>query len=286
VSHERAQALLEWFGPRQRDLPWRRTRDPWAICVAEVMLQQTQVLRVIPKWLAFLDRFPTVADCANAPLADVLMLWQGLGYPRRARNIHLMAQQVVSEHGGVIPSELDALLALPGIGNYTARAVLAFAFERDAAVVDTNAARVLARWTGQTMTAKQAQTAADAALAIGQSWAWNQAMLDLGATLCRPGTPKCGECPVAGWCSWQGRVDVVDPSIGSAGVSKRQARFAGSDRQLRGAVMRSVSPHGRSMDDLYRLLSLDDADRVLRIVEGLTAEGLLSQTAGVVHLAQ
>jgi A/G-specific adenine glycosylase len=135
--------VLAWGVPRLRDLPWRRTRDPWAVLVSEVMLQQTQVTRVIPRWESFLVRFPTAAACAAAPLADVLREWQGLGYPRRARNLHATAQRV--EELGAFPRDLEGLLALPGVGRYTARALLAFAFELDAAVVDTNVRRVVAR---------------------------------------------------------------------------------------------------------------------------------------------
>ena len=138
--------------PRLRDLPWRRVRDPWAILVAEVMLQQTQAPRVVPKWEAFLESFPTPPACADAPLGDVLRLWHGLGYPRRARNLHLAAQEIVDRHGGVVPDALDELLALPGVGAYTARAVLAFAYEQDVAVADTNIGRVLARTGGARLT--------------------------------------------------------------------------------------------------------------------------------------
>ena len=147
--------VLRWGLPRLRDLPWRRTRDPWAILVSEVMLQQTQALRVIPKWQEFIAAYPSPAACAAASLGDVLRLWQGLGYPRRARNLHAAAREIVRL--GEFPASLDGLLALPGVGQYTARAVLAFAFEVDSAVVDTNIARVLARVAGHRLTAKQAQ---------------------------------------------------------------------------------------------------------------------------------
>ena len=142
-------AVLAWGAASMRDLPWRAERDPWRILVAEVMLQQTQVDRVIPKWTAFLEAFPTPAACAEASLGDLLRLWQGLGYPRRARNLQAAAVVAVDRHGGQLPDDLEALLALPGIGPYTARAVLAFAFERDVAVVDTNIARILARTAGK-----------------------------------------------------------------------------------------------------------------------------------------
>ena len=261
-----AGAVLAWGVPKLRDLPWRVERDPWRILVAEVMLQQTQVDRVIPKWQAFLEAFPTPLACADASLGDVLRLWQGLGYPRRARNLQRAAVVVVDQHGGALPDDLDALLALPGIGPYTARAVLAFAFERDVAVVDTNIARILARTTGERLTPKQAQAIADEAVPMDQGWMWNQVIMDLGATLCRP-SPHCDECPLASTCSWHlaGR-PAPDPAVGSAGVSGKQARFEGSDRQARGEVLRTLGERPRTLDDL------DD-----RIVAGLVADGLVER---------
>lgn len=237
LSDEQAE-LLAWGERVRRDLPWRATRDPWAVLVAEVMAQQTQVDRVVPRWLAFLDRWPTATDFAASPLADVLDAWAGLGYPRRARNLWLAAQQVRDAHGGQVPSRLAELLALPGVGPYTARAVLAFAHELDAAVVDTNVGRVLARRAGTRLSPKGAQVAADAWLPKGEAWAWNQTLLDLGAMVCRPTAPRCADCPIRGWCSWSiaGR-PAPDPAAGSAGVSRRQAPFAGSLRQLRGRLL-------------------------------------------------
>jgi A/G-specific adenine glycosylase len=195
-------AVLAWGAVDVRDLPWRRERDPWRILVAEVMLQQTQADRVVPKWIEFLESFPTAAACARATLADVLRLWQGLGYPRRARNLRDAAVLVVERHDGRLPADLDALLALPGVGPYTARAVLAFAFEHDVGIVDTNAARVLARWWGGPLAAREVQRAADEAVPVGEGWSWNQAMLDLGATVCRKRGPRCEVCPVSPWCGW------------------------------------------------------------------------------------
>ena len=270
-----AGAVLGWGVPTMRDLPWRAERDPWRILVSEVMLQQTQVERVIPKWNAFLAAFPTPADCATASLGDVLRLWQGLGYPRRARNLQAAAVVVVDLHGGQLPDDLDDLLALPGIGPYTARAVLAFAFERDVAVVDTNIARILARTAGERLTPKRAQERADEAVPAGQGWVWNQVVMDLGATLCRP-TPTCTPCPLAGSCDWHlAGHPHPDPATGSAGVSGKQARFEGSDRQARGKVLAAVGAEARPA------AHFDD-----RIIAGLVADGLVIVSDDTVRLPE
>lgn len=262
-------AVLAWGVPQLRDLPWRRERDPWTILVAEVMLQQTQADRVIPKWEAFLDAFPDPVACSTASLADVLRLWQGLGYPRRARNLHLTAALVVERHHGALPDDLDALLALPGIGPYTARAVLAFAFERDVAVVDTNIARVLARTAGERLTPKRAQAIADDAVPDRHGWIWNQVLMDLGATVCRP-VPQCDVCPLAATCSWRlaGCPD-PDPAVGSAGVSTRQAPFDGSDRQARGRVLAALQHGSRPVGEFdARILATLVADGLVSIIDG------------------
>lgn len=238
------RALLAWGRRHLRDLPWRDTRDPWHVLVAEVMLQQTQADRVVPRWAEFCGRWPTPTDFAAAPAAEVLAAWQGMGYPRRVLNLHRAAAQLVERHDGALPADLDALLALPGVGPYTARAVLAFAFEADAAVVDTNVGRVLARRAGERLTPAGAQRAADEWLPTGRAWAWNQTLLDLGATVCRP-APDCARCPVADGCTWRGGSaqpgNLPDPAAGSAGVSRRQAKFDGSLRQARGAVMAALA---------------------------------------------
>ena len=263
--------ILAWGTPRLRDLPWRHTRDPWAVLVSEVMLQQTQVARVIPRWLSFLERFPTPDACAAAPLGDVLREWQGLGYPRRARNLHATAARVAQARG--FPRDLVGLLALPGIGPYTARAVMAFAFELDAAVVDTNIARVYARVAGQRLTPKRVQALADAACPSGDAWAWNQCLMDLGAVLCRPTSPGCAECPVRDRCGWAGDPSAVDPAIGSSGVSGKQGRFDGSDRQARGRLMKALTggpvDRGRAADVMRR-----DPATADRLVGALLDEGL------------
>ncbi len=254
------RALLGWAEEHRRDLPWRHSLDPWAVLVSEVMLQQTQVDRVIPRWTAFLSRWPTTAAMSATTLADVLVEWQGLGYPRRAKALHAAATQIEDTHGGVFPDRLDALLALSGIGPYTARAVLAFAFERDVAVVDTNVGRILARRAGRTLSAKDAQRMADEWLAQGHGWAWNQGVLDLGASMCRPRSPRCEECPVQPWCEW-GSTDRAgdDPATGSAAVSRRQAPFEGSARQARGRVLAALGagPIDPATLDEPQLLAVD-----------------------------
>ena len=234
------------------------------------MLQQTQASRVIPKWHAFLERFPSPAACAEAPLGDVLQLWQGLGYPRRAKNLHDAAARIADL--GEFPSTLADLLQLPGVGQYTARAVLAFAFEQEAAVVDTNIARVLARVAGVRLTARQAQEAADAALPPGDSWAWNQCLMDLGAVLCRPAAAHCEMCPLHTTCAWHGSGD--DPAVGSAGVSTRQARFDGSDRQARGRLMRSLTAGPVTTEQLPVVMRCEAA-RAGRLTNDLEREGLV-----------
>ena len=268
--------MLGWGLPRLRDLPWRRTRDPWAILVSEVMLQQTQVLRVIPKWLAFMEAFPTPAACAAAPLGDVLRLWQGLGYPRRARYLQLAALEVTRLDG--FPTSLHELLALPGVGQYTARALLAFAFEADAAVVDTNIARVFARVGGSPLTAKQVQSAADLAQPPGLSWEWNQCLMELGAVLCRP-TPNCAECPLAAACVWRGVGP--DPAIGSAGVSRPQSRFEGSERQARGRLLKALTAGSVLAADATAAMLHPAAERLLL---ALCDEGLVHHDGETVRL--
>ena len=232
-------ALLEWGERSRRDLPWRRTRDPWAVLVSELMLQQTQVPRVVPRYEAFLARFPTPAACADAPVGDVLTAWAGLGYNRRAVSLHRCATAICERHDGAVPEDLDALLALPGIGPYTARAVLVFAFERNVGLVDTNAGRFVARaLAGRAVRAREAQELADGVVPRGQAWAWGQAVFDLGALVCAKRDPRCGRCPIAAHCAWNrsGR-PAPDPVTGSAGISGPQSTFAGSFRQGRGQLL-------------------------------------------------
>lgn len=201
-----AEALLAWYATRRRDLPWRRTADPYHIWVAEIMLQQTQVSTVIPYYERFLARFPSLQALAEADLDEVLALWAGLGYYSRARNLHAAARIVHREYGGQLPAEYAKLLALPGIGDYTAGALLSIAFHRDVPAIDANATRVLcrlydeAREPGKAAVKRALRGYAEALLPHGQAGALNQALMELGSTVCLPKAPRCGECPLAPWC--------------------------------------------------------------------------------------
>jgi A/G-specific adenine glycosylase len=274
-------AVLGWWEEQRRELPWRETRDPWEVLVCEVMAQQTQVARVAERWRPFLDRFPTPAALAAVPADEVVRWWSGLGYNRRAIALHRAAQAVVRDHGGRLPGDLDALLALPGVGPYTARAVLAFAFEADHGIVDTNTARVLARWAGRSLRAAQVQAAADEVVPAGRAWAWNQAMLDLGATVCTRRAPDCERCPVTAACAWAsaGRPD-PDPADGSAGVGGGQSRFEGSDRQGRGRLVEALRSGPVGEGELAAVMGWpDDPARAERVAATLLTDGLVARAA-------
>jgi A/G-specific adenine glycosylase len=270
--------VVDWWTDSEiraeRDrLPWRRPEvDPWGVLVSEVMLAQTQAARVAQKYPGFLESFGSASALAAAPLAEVLRAWQGLGYPRRAARLHECAGVLVSRHGGNVPRELASLLALPGIGPYTARAVLAFAFGEGTMPVDTNIGRVLARVSGRRLTAAEAQ-------AIGDSWAvagggGALAMMDLGAMVCRPRVPRCGRCPLRADCDWNVRSG-PDPAVGSAASPKPQARFAGSDREGRGRLLKAAAV-GPVTDPAGAAGWPDDIGRAVRVAATLVADGLLS----------
>ncbi|HKE72951.1 MAG TPA: A/G-specific adenine glycosylase [Acidimicrobiales bacterium] len=269
-------ALLAWGGAHLRPLPWRATRDPWAVLVSEVMAQQTGVDRVIGYYHAFLAAYPTPAACAAAPAGDVVRAWRGLGYNRRAVNLHACAVAVVERHGGAVPADLDALRALPGVGPYTARAVLAFAFEREVGVVDTNVGRVLARWQGRRLAPSEAQALADALVPRGRSWDWNQAVMELGGAVCRRRRPACRDCPVRSGCAWAAAgLAAPDPADGSAGVSAGQPRFEGSDRQGRGRLVEALCRGPVPVAALPDVMGWPgDPARADRVAVGLVADGL------------
>jgi A/G-specific adenine glycosylase len=209
-----------------------------------------------------------------------------LGYNRRALNLHRAAVAVCDRFGGELPDDLDQLLSLPGIGPYTARAVLAFAFERDHGVLDTNAARVHARLAGRSLRPKEAQARADAAVPPGRAWAWNQAILDLGATVCVARVPRCERCPVAAWCEWRAAgLPEPDPAVGSAGVAGRQSPFEGSDRQGRGRLLDALRAGPVAPDEVAARCGWpDDPERAARVAAQLIAEGFAASTPAGLQL--
>jgi A/G-specific adenine glycosylase len=268
------RSVLAWSQSALRELAWRTTRDPWSVLVSEMMLQQTQVARVALAYPRFLARFPTVDACAGASQAELLEAWQGLGYNRRARHLHGIARAVVDRHGGTFPSDLQALLRLPGIGPYTARALLAFAFEQDVGVVDVNVGRVLARTEGGQLDRRRVQELADRVVPIGQGWRWNQALLDLGATVCVRRAPGCASCPLRTSCRWR-TWGGPDPALGSAGESGRQSRFEGSDRQGRGRLLRALLRGPVADADLAAECGWPgQRSRAARVAQGLVRDGL------------
>jgi len=278
-------ALLGWGSGELRDLPWRRTSDPWLVMVSEVMLQQTSVGRVLPKYEAFVAAFPAPQHLADAPLGQALELWQGLGYPRRCRNLRDAASVIVQEHDNVVPRSLSELMALPGIGPYTARAILAFAFQQDVAVVDVNVSRVLSRLHGAPLRARELQSMADSLVPDGLSWDWNQVIMEFGGRVCIARSPHCDSCPLRPWCVFGSQSDSkcnTDPARLSAGVSKPQPTFKGSDRQIRGQILKSVLRQDHETDLLIADMGVEfDVDRIRTLVSALVAEGLLQQKGNV-----
>ena len=278
------QAVVAFAGSSGRAaLPWRVDRDPWAVLVSEVMLAQTQVARVEGPFRAFLWRFPAPAACAGAPLGDVLRSWQGLGYNRRAVGLHRTAVRIRDEHGGDVPATLAELTALPGVGPYTARAVLTFAFRTDAAPVDTNIARVLARAVaGAPLSRSAAQLLADRLLPAGRGTAWNEGLMDLGATLCTAAQPRCDACPLAAvrLCVWHAAGSPApDPARGGVGARRGQGRFEGSDRQRRGRLVTAACSAPVPRDEVPLVAGCpEDQELALRIAADLVGEGLLAWT--------
>jgi A/G-specific adenine glycosylase len=215
--------LLRWFREHGRDLPWRRTRDPYKVLVSEVMLQQTQVERVREYYGRFLQQYPTIQDLASANPTRVRDSWDGLGYYARARNLHAAARTVVREHGGRFPRDLEAVMSLPGVGRYTAGAVLSFAFGKPAPILDTNVRRVLSRVFVRRRASRPAATErrlwalAQAIIPDGEAWAFNQALMDFGATVCTARNPRCSACPLRNLCAHYDRAV-------SAGASTTKGR--------------------------------------------------------------
>jgi A/G-specific adenine glycosylase len=278
--------LLAWGERRRRDLPWRRTRDPWAVLVSELMLQQTQVARVRGRFEGFLARVGAPAACAAAGTGDVVAAWAGLGYNRRAVELHRAATVVVAAYGGRVPADRAALESLPGVGPYTARAVLAFAFGADVGVLDTNVGRWLARTAGRQLRRPEAQELADGLVPPGRAWEWNQAAIDLGALVCTARAPGCGRCPLAARCAWAcGGQRCDDPAVASAGVSRPQSRFEGSDRQGRGRLVATLRAGAVPLAAVPAAAGWpEDPVRARRVADGLVADGLAVESAGELRL--
>ena len=274
-----AEPLLDWYATHARELPWRRPgTSPWAVLVSEVMLQQTPVARVLEPWAAWLARWPTPAALAAAAPGDAVRMWGRLGYPRRALRLHEAARAMVTRHGGAVPADLDALLALPGVGAYTSRAVAAFAFGQRHLVVDTNVRRVLARVVDGVGAAGLPSVARDLAAASAvlpddaHAARFSVALMELGAVVCTARSPRCDECPLAGQCAW-----LASGRPAFDGPVRRQA-YAGTDRQARGALLGvlrdSVGPVAPGALDL----AWAPAAQRSRAIAGLLADGLVEQT--------
>ncbi|HET9435503.1 MAG TPA: A/G-specific adenine glycosylase [Candidatus Limnocylindrales bacterium] len=245
VQPELRDAVLAWFDAEGRPLAFRETTDPWAILVSEAMAQQTQAARAAEAWRRFLGEFPTVEALAAASPAAVLRAWRGLGYNRRALALRRAAVAIVEEHGGQVPDDLDALRLLPGVGPYTARAVAALAFGRRVGAVDTNVRRVLSRAVGGRLAAFSAavlQAVADASVPAARPGHWTHALMDVGATFCRPRAPRCSTCPAQHWClaSIAGTAEAPAPRTGRARESGRRPSdlpFRATSRWLRGRLL-------------------------------------------------
>jgi A/G-specific adenine glycosylase len=270
VAHPDGDAILAWYAAVRRDLPWRRTRDPYALLVSEVMLQQTQVARVVPYYEAFLAAFPDPGALAAASGADVLRAWSGLGYNRRALALQAAAR-VVASRGW--PRTVEGLLALPGVGPYTAAAVASFAFGVQAAAVDTNVRRVIERLDRRRRRPRELARRAHALLPQGRAADWNQALMELGATVCAARAPACDACPAAS-CRSRGR-----PLPGAWEGAGRRAgeRFEDSDRFVRGRIVAALAA-GEALPGGIA------AERVERALAGLARDGLVVREGAVVRL--
>ena len=235
------EAVLDWYAANGRDLAFRRTTDPWAVLVSEVMAQQTQAARAAEHWTRFMAQFPTPAALAAASPANVIRAWRGLGYNRRAVALRAAAIRIVDDHEGHVPDSLEALVALPGIGPYTARAVLAFAFGRSVAPLDTNIRRVLERALGPLPRAAPALQAAADRFVPQSGAAWSHALMDLGATICGPREQRCEACPIQAWClAFTGRSEAATATAAPESHRPRRARtpaFPSTTRWLRGRIV-------------------------------------------------
>ncbi|MGH8776683.1 MAG: A/G-specific adenine glycosylase [Jiangellaceae bacterium] len=275
-------AVVSWYERNARDLPWRAPdRTPWGVLVSEFMLQQTPVSRVEPVWRQWLARWPAPADLAAEEPAEAIRAWSRLGYPRRALRLHAAARSIVERHSGEVPSALDDLRALPGVGDYTAAAVASFAFGQRHVVLDTNVRRVLARATGGTALPPASITteerrSADALVPDDGAATWSVAVMEIGALVCTAHAPRCTACPIADRCRW--RLAGAPPHDGPP---RRGQPWAGADRQARGRLMAVL----RDMQDPVDKATLDavwrrDPVQRERALDGLVADGLVEPLDG------
>ena len=272
--------LARWFAREARDLPWRAAdRTPWQVMVSEYMLQQTPVDRVLPAWQAWINLWPTPADCAAASADEPVRMWGRLGYPRRARRLHDAARLIVAEFGGEVPADRESLLSLPGIGDYTAAAIEAFAFGKRSIVLDTNIRRVIARAVTGTALPLPHVTRAERLLAEDltpgspkAAATWNAAIMELGALVCTARAPRCEQCPIADQCRW-----LADGRPEYSGTLRRQARFEGSDRQARGAIMAVLREAPSSVTASALESAWSDVLQRERALDSLIADGLVEQ---------
>ncbi|HWD61484.1 MAG TPA: A/G-specific adenine glycosylase [Humibacter sp.] len=284
AADEIATALNAWFRREARDLPWRRAGfGAWGILVSEVMLQQTPVARVIPRLEEWLTRWPTPSALASEPPAEAIRAWAGLGYPRRALRLHACAVAITEHHGGVVPNDVDELLPLPGIGDYTARAVAAFAYGKRHPVIDTNVRRVLARCVDGQGEAAPPNTRRDlAAMELVlptdevEARVFNAAAMELGAVICTARSPRCSECPVADACAWH---SAGHPAYLGA---KRQVqkKYEGSDRQVRGILLRELGSTHRPVTAAEIATLWPREEQRERAIAGLLADGLAVEIEG------
>lgn len=267
--------ITSWFARTARDLPWRRDASPWAVMVSEFMLQQTPVSRVLPVYEAWVQRWPTPAALAAESPGEAVRAWGRLGYPRRALRLHAAATAIVERHDGEVPSSLDDLLALPGVGAYTAAAVSSFAFAGREAVLDTNVRRVFARVVGGEQFPPAAVTGAErdlaaALLPVRDAHRWAAATMELGALVCSARAPRCDECPVAELCRWR----AADyPAY--AGPVRRGQAWHGTDRQCRGRLMAVLRDAAGAVPKSALDLVWPDVRQRERALDGLVADGLV-----------
>jgi A/G-specific adenine glycosylase len=276
-----AVAVIDWFAVNGRDLPWRRPGfTPWGALVSEFMLQQTPVNRVLPKLAEWLERWPTPADLAAASPGDAVRAWDRLGYPRRALNLHATAVAIVERHGGVVPSDVDALLALPGIGDYTARAISVFAYGQRHPVVDINIRRVIARavlgLSDPQPAAKRDLVDMEALLpeSDADAKAFNAGIMELGALVCVARTPRCEACPITDLCRW--RLDGYPET--DAAKARKQKKYEGSDRQVRGLVLAELRASDVPVTRTELALVWAEKEQLDRSIAGLVLDGLIDDT--------